>query len=108
MKGIFVGLILPVMASTAFASPINGDENVQLVYTGNKLSSVTVVTQGNEAKKIFDAVSDSYPNLVKSMGKLGLRPEIDLPNLICGLNSQHGGFHPAPPPVYQCYSSSQF
>jgi hypothetical protein len=71
---------------------------------------VTSVLQGAEAEKVFTAIKNSYPGLVQALGKFGLEPEIDLPDLVCGLQvtSHPPPGEPPPGPVYQCYFSTVF
>lgn len=105
---ILTGLTISL---ASFAAGMTGDETVQFVYNGDgSLHAVTNVLQGPQAEKVFNAIKDSYPNLVQPVGKLGLQPEVDAPNLSCGLQvTSHGpGGQPAPTPIYQCYISTVF
>jgi hypothetical protein len=100
----FVAVIAYLFTFSAQADEEMGNENVQFVYGRTGLQSVTIVTSGDDAEKVFRALSTSFPNLVTKFGKFGLNPEIELPNIVCGLQTTSHGPGPVPA-TYQCYST---
>jgi len=106
---IFTGAAAVAEAIQSPPTLPEGDANVQFVYNtrSNTLTNVTSILSGAEAEKVFNAIKASYPNLVSSSGNFGMQPEINLPNLSCGLQVISFGPPGLPPadPVYRCYFS---